>query len=160
MSQALSSLSIPLPLSCKTTSNSRKPHRVRNNFIIKALAGEHRDNLDHLKRASAKHRQSQPGKRVAPVAPTGILPLNPSSLTKFSIFLNLSLFGILYTVFLNLFFRVMGSVSYCKNGAADDGDDGEGDGGPLYILRDMARTCADRNRWLQQRKNAMGDKRK
>ncbi|KAJ0094935.1 hypothetical protein Patl1_16838 [Pistacia atlantica] len=89
MSQALSSISIFLPLSYKTTTNSRKPHLFspnnggfsRNNFTVKALAGENRDNLDHLQRASSKHQQPQPRKRVAPVAPIGLWDRFPTART-------------------------------------------------------------------------------
>lgn len=90
MSQALSNLSLVLPLSSGKTSNGAnkslyswypsntfKPAvygegRYRKNRVI-AMAGENRDNLDHLQRISSQqpNHQPQPKKRVAPTAPVG-----------------------------------------------------------------------------------------
>ena len=70
MAQALSNLSLLLPLSSSgRTSNSVKPQYFRG---VKAMAGEPRDNLDHLQRGPSKqHHQPPPKKRVAPAAPIG-----------------------------------------------------------------------------------------
>lgn len=90
MSQALSNLSFFLPLSSGKSSNGSTPicyrnssnsfrpacnggDRYRKNRVI-AMAGENRDNLDHLQRTSHSQQhnhQPQPKKRVAPAAPVG-----------------------------------------------------------------------------------------
>lgn len=120
---------------------------------MKAIAAESRDNLDHLHRARKNPQQSQLKKRVAPAAPTG----NRSITMSHTVFrLQVKKPG-----FVDFFLgRVMGQVSYCKNSAADDGDNGEGDGGPVCLLGWVAITITCRGEWVQQRKDAMGDKRR
>ncbi|XWS63784.1 hypothetical protein CRYUN_Cryun06bG0131400 [Craigia yunnanensis] len=94
MSQALSNLSISFPLySSNKASNFchlpflKLPQNLTQNRCfscknnIKAMAGESRDNLDHLQRAN-RHHHSQPNKkRVGPVAPIGLWDKFPKART-------------------------------------------------------------------------------
>ncbi|CAA2968682.1 Hypothetical predicted protein [Olea europaea subsp. europaea] len=48
---------------------------------IKAVAGEGRENLDHLQRVNKQQRQQQPIKRSAPNAPTGLWDRFPTART-------------------------------------------------------------------------------
>ncbi|XVF85141.1 hypothetical protein PTKIN_Ptkin17bG0094400 [Pterospermum kingtungense] len=86
MSQALSNLnSISFPLYSTNKANyfchipfSKHPQNLAYNKSfscknsIKAMAGESRDNLDHLQRAGKNHQFQPNRKRIAPVAPTGL----------------------------------------------------------------------------------------
>ncbi|KAK6930894.1 Alpha crystallin/Hsp20 domain [Dillenia turbinata] len=93
MSQSLANLGIPLPLSSKKGGNSSVPmcnsrigRTLCNNRTVKvmAVAGEGRDNLDHLQRASKHHQQSPPPppqKREAAVAPIGLWDRFPTART-------------------------------------------------------------------------------
>ncbi|PON42354.1 Small heat shock protein HSP [Parasponia andersonii] len=80
MSQALSNLSLFLPLSSRQTTNSIKPQSFSR--IVKAMAGEPRDNLDHLQRTPKQHHQTPPKKRVTtPTAPLGLWDRFPTART-------------------------------------------------------------------------------
>lgn len=94
MSQAVSNLSLSLPLPCGRASNSYKPlcstlphlfkpigGRGLSQNSIRAMAGETKDNLDHLQRANSKLQQPNPKNRVAPVAPIGLWDRFPSART-------------------------------------------------------------------------------
>ncbi|XP_035539866.1 small heat shock protein, chloroplastic-like [Juglans regia] len=93
MSQAVSNLSLSLPLPFRKAGNSSKPPcpalphlfkpiggRGPSPNGIRAIAGETRDNLDHLQRAN-KPQQSNPKKRAAPVAPIGLWDRFPTART-------------------------------------------------------------------------------
>lgn len=83
MSQAVSNVSPLFPLSSVKTRNVRFPvfskpingggcfsHSSKNS--LKAMAGDARDNLDHLQRATKlQQQQAQPRKRAAPAPPIG-----------------------------------------------------------------------------------------
>lgn len=102
MYHAIYHLNLPLPPSSSSSNNtsssgfltSPTPIRSRILFspsaqkhgrvLLRAMAaGENRDSLDHLQRASGKHRQPppQPQKRVAPVAPIGLWDRFPTART-------------------------------------------------------------------------------
>ncbi|XP_062110551.1 small heat shock protein, chloroplastic-like [Humulus lupulus] len=80
MSQALSNLSLFLPLSSsRRITYSPRPQSFP---VVKARAGEPRDNLDHLQRATKPHPpQAPPKKRVAPAAPVGLWDRFPTART-------------------------------------------------------------------------------
>ncbi|KAA8529695.1 hypothetical protein F0562_034205 [Nyssa sinensis] len=90
MSHSLANLSIFLPISPQRTSPNFKllPSRLpivlspnsSSRGCIKAMAGDGRDNLDHLQRAS-KDQPQQPKKRVAQVAPIGLWDRFPTART-------------------------------------------------------------------------------
>ncbi|XP_022733611.1 small heat shock protein, chloroplastic-like [Durio zibethinus] len=95
MSQALSNLTISFPLySSNKASNlschlpfSKLPQNLTQNRCfscknsIKAMAGESRDNLDHLQRVG-KHHHSQPNKkRTGPDSPIGLWNRFPTART-------------------------------------------------------------------------------
>ncbi|OMO81486.1 hypothetical protein COLO4_23563 [Corchorus olitorius] len=87
MAQALSNLSISFPLysSNKTSKFCHLPFaklQPNKTSSIKAMAGESRENLDHLQRASKPQQQSQPNrKRVGAVAPIGLWDRFPTART-------------------------------------------------------------------------------
>lgn len=54
-------------------------------------------------------------------------------------------------------FRFVGQISIGEDCAADDGYDGEGNGGPAYVLGCVAIAVAERGGWVQQRKDSMGN---
>jgi hypothetical protein len=130
MSQAaISNLCLSLPLPCGRASNSSKPlcwtlphsfkpigRGLSQNSIRAVAAGENRDNLDHLQR-SIKHQESNPKKRVVPVAPIGIYRL--CLIIGYSNFL----FSLCFILCLALC-RVVGPISNGKDGSADDRHDG------------------------------------
>ncbi|KAM6589509.1 hypothetical protein CsatA_012114 [Cannabis sativa] len=82
MSQALSNISLLLPLSSsRRVSYSPK---LQSFPVVKArAAGDYRDNLDHLQRAptTKQHTQTPPKKRVAPTAPVGLWDRFPTART-------------------------------------------------------------------------------
>lgn len=72
MAQAVSNLTRFVSFTpTKAASNDPKKFVRRSN--VKAVAGDGRDNLDHLQRTIGKEKQTTqpPKKRVAPVAPIG-----------------------------------------------------------------------------------------
>ncbi|KAL0408536.1 UNVERIFIED_CONTAM: Small heat shock protein, chloroplastic [Sesamum radiatum] len=93
MSHCLSNLSISHPISSQTALfphnpspfQSRSSHflrtpisgRNRAKNVVRAVAAEGRDNLDHLQRPT----KQQPRKRSAPVAPTGLWDRFPTART-------------------------------------------------------------------------------
>ena len=93
MSKAVSNLSLSFSLPCgRRASNSSKPQCLMtlphcfkpigkglSQNSIRAMAGETKDNLDHLHRVN-KPQQPHPKKRVAPVAPLGIY-INPNPIS-------------------------------------------------------------------------------
>ncbi|XVE85228.1 hypothetical protein DITRI_Ditri17bG0074700 [Diplodiscus trichospermus] len=81
MSQALSNLSISFPLysSNKASNFCYLPFSCKNS--IRAMAGESRDNLDHLRRAGKQHHSQPNKKRVGPVAPIGLWDRFPTART-------------------------------------------------------------------------------
>ncbi|OAY32380.1 small heat shock protein, chloroplastic [Manihot esculenta] len=87
MSQALSNLSLSLPLPSRSSiSGSRNFYFLKTNesgfnSSLKAMAADSRENLDHLQRASKHQQQTQPKKRVAPVAPVGLWDRFPTART-------------------------------------------------------------------------------
>ncbi|GLU21779.1 hypothetical protein SLE2022_378950 [Rubroshorea leprosula] len=93
MSQALSNLSISVPLPSSNPISHQKllvfrfPQQLKqsnqcsfNNGAIKAMAGETRDNLDHLQRTPSKPLP-QPRKKVGSVAPIGLWDRFPTART-------------------------------------------------------------------------------
>lgn len=154
MSQALSNLiGISVPLSPR---RSRDSGCNKFKFDVKAQAatGEsRRDKFDHLQRANSKHHQPQSKKRVAPVPPVGTyltssLYLIHSWILKFRYQWGKKKKELIdwYVIYFQLIFRVMGQVSYSKNSAADDGDNGEDVGGAIRLLGGMAIAIANRDR--------------
>ncbi|KAJ9169410.1 hypothetical protein P3X46_017612 [Hevea brasiliensis] len=87
MSQALSNLSLSLPLSSRSSSSGSrnfyffKTNGAGFNSSLKAMAADNRDNLVHLQRASKQQQQTQPKKRVASVAPVGLWDRFPTART-------------------------------------------------------------------------------
>ncbi|XP_021630642.1 small heat shock protein, chloroplastic [Manihot esculenta] len=93
MSQVLSNLSFSLPSSAKITStesrnfcflktNGASYNSLRKkNSSIKVVAADNRANLDHLQRASKHQQQTQPKKKVVPVAPPGLWDRFPTART-------------------------------------------------------------------------------
>ncbi|XP_059633602.1 small heat shock protein, chloroplastic-like [Cornus florida] len=97
MSQTLANFSIYVPISSsqRTSPNSKLLHSKSPNLLIpistsrgrhnniKAVAGDDRDSLDHLQRASKNQPQGpqQPKKRVAQVTPIGLWDRFPTART-------------------------------------------------------------------------------
>ncbi|CAK7332423.1 unnamed protein product [Dovyalis caffra] len=88
MSQALSNVSLSVPLSSKRAS-SRIPygiplsytHKRKSSNKMNVVAAQSKDNLDHLQRAIKNPQQSQHKKRVAPAAPIGLWDRFPNART-------------------------------------------------------------------------------
>ncbi|KAJ4836723.1 hypothetical protein Tsubulata_024009 [Turnera subulata] len=91
MAQALSNLTLSLPLSSRRISTARRnPCGVACSFNNsnggRAVSTDNRNSLDHLQRAGNKQpqqqqQQQQPRKRVAPVAPVGLWDRFPTART-------------------------------------------------------------------------------
>ncbi|KAJ9176254.1 hypothetical protein P3X46_011589 [Hevea brasiliensis] len=93
MSQDLLKFSFSLPLSSRSTYRGSRNFCFsktngagfnslhKNNNSTKVMAADNRDNLDHLQRASKHHQQTQPKKRVVPVAPVGLWDRFPTART-------------------------------------------------------------------------------
>ncbi|KAA0034232.1 small heat shock protein [Cucumis melo var. makuwa] len=82
MAQAVSNLTRFVSFTpTKAASNDPKKFVRRSN--VKAVAGDGRDNLDHLQRTIGKEKQTTqpPKKRVAPVAPIGLWDRFPTART-------------------------------------------------------------------------------
>ncbi|XP_050119747.1 small heat shock protein, chloroplastic-like [Malus sylvestris] len=93
MAQAVSNVSPFFPLSSVKTRNVRYPvfskqingggcfsHISKNS--LKAMAGDARDNLDHMQRATKlQQQQAQPRKRAAPAPPIGLWDRFPTAKT-------------------------------------------------------------------------------
>lgn len=129
---------------CKSTWPNRccSTRKLANLYKIQGTGSkESQDNLDYLQKANKKHRrdQQQPKKLVAPAPPIGMQLA--SRILILNILLTLCLFFFPFpslnkkSVHFFFCFRIVGQVFDADNSAANDGDSGEDDRGPISMVR-------------------------
>lgn len=140
MSHCLTNTSVSHPimsskLSLFTTNPTLLHPRLMNTSFscrrkaIKSMAAQGIDDLGHLERENKQQRQQpKSNKRSAPVAPIGKIDVHSPCTIPIQMFEFPGSKFFLKHVRLLCIIRFVGQVSLSKNNAADDGDNGQGDG--------------------------------